>query len=62
MSQKLITDKYEKVTYEDRTYYRERLGGQATFRFPTVKETKKHRKVYRKQVQTLFIKGKYETE
>jgi hypothetical protein len=64
MSQKLSIGKVklERVYSEGKAYLRQPLENNVRLRSPTEKEMKKHRKIYRKQVQTLFVRGKYETE
>lgn len=63
MSQKSNTKiKLERVYSEGKIYLRQPLQNNIRLRPPTVKEMKKHRKIYRKQVQTLIIRGKYEKE
>lgn len=52
--------KLERVYSEGKAYLRQPLENNIRLRPPTVKETKKHRKIYRKQVQTLFLRGKYD--
>ena len=59
MSQK-VGIKVERVYSEGKAYLRQPLENNIRLRPPTSKEMKKHKKIYRKQVQTLFIKGKYE--
>lgn len=61
MSQKLSI-KFERVFSEGRVYLRQPLENNVRLRPPTAKEMRKHRKIYRKQVQTLFVRGRYEKE
>lgn len=61
MSQK-VNIKLERVWSGGRPYLRQPLENNIRLRAPTSKEMKRHKKVYRKQVQTLFVRGKYEEE
>jgi hypothetical protein len=66
MSQKVSIAKvklervFDKVS--GKAYLRQPLENNVRLRPPTAKEMKKHKKIYRKQVQTLIIRGKYENE
>jgi hypothetical protein len=62
MSQKtsIAKVKLERVYSEGKAYLRQPLENNIRLRPPTEKEKKKHRKIYRKQIQTLIIRGKYE--
>jgi hypothetical protein len=62
MSQKvnITKGKLERVYSEGKAYLRQPLENNIRLRPPTEKEKKKHRKIYRKQIQTLIIRGKYE--
>lgn len=59
MSQR-VNIKLERVYSEGKPYLRQPLQNNIRLRPPTAKEMKKHKKIYRKQVQTLFVRGKYE--
>lgn len=61
MSQK-VNIKLERIYINGRPFLRQPLQNNVRLRPPTVKETKKHRKLYRKQVQRAIVRGKYETE
>lgn len=61
MSQK-VNIKLERVYSDGKAYLRQPLQNNIRLRPPTAKEMKRHRKIYRKQVQTLFVRGKYEKE
>lgn len=55
-----VNIKLERVYSDGKAYLRQPLENNVRLRLPTAKEMNKHRKIYRKQVQTLFVRGKYE--
>lgn len=61
MSQR-VSIKLERVFIGGRPYLRQPLENNVRLRPPTKKEMSKHSKIYRKQIQTAIIRGKYEVE